>query len=236
MFNPKSGVSLLLTLLFLFSFNPANAQDMFEGKVTFKADNDGEEQLMTYLVKGTKFRIEPDNGDGESQGAMIYDSETQMMILLMNEQKMYMEMPMNESQNFSTSNSDEPEYFEKTGESMDILGYSCDNFNFKDKDKQGVAWMTKNLGPFLFMNNPNDMESANAPWEQEIMDAGYFPLLVKEEDSSGELTTVFEVTELQAMDLDDKEFVPPPDFTKFTMPNMQNIPNMPDLMDMKKKN
>jgi Domain of unknown function (DUF4412) len=233
MFNRKSGINLLLTFLFLFSFMPANAQDMFEGKVTFKADNDGEEQLMTYLVKGTKFRIEPDDGEGESQGAMIYDSETQMMILLMNEQKMYMEMPMNESPDISSSNSDEPGYFEKTGASMDILGYPCDEFTFMDKDKKGFAWMTTELGPFLFMNNPKDMQSSKSQWEQEIMDAGYFPLLVKEEDSSGELTTIFEVTELVAMDLDEKEFVPPAGFTKFTMPNM---PNMPDLMDMKKKN
>jgi len=232
MFNPKSGINLLLIFLFLFSFKPTNAQDIFEGKVTFKADNDGEEQLITYLVKGTKFRIQQ-AGDDANQGAMIYDSETQMMVLLMNEQKMYMEMPMNESSNLSNSDSNKPDYFEKTDESMDILGYPCDKFNFKDKDKSGIAWMTKNLGPFLFMNNPKDMESSKSKWQQEIMDAGYFPLLVKEEDSPGELTTIFEVTELQPMDLDDKEFVPPPGFTKFNMPNM---PNMPDLMDMKKKN
>ena len=233
MFNPKFGISLLLTFLFLFSFTLANAQDMFEGKVTFKANNDGDDQFMTYLVKGTKFRIEPDAGDGVSQGAMIYDSETKMMVLLMNEQKMYMEMPMNESQINSSVESNEPDYFEKSGESIDILGYLCDKFQFTDNDKSGIAWMTKDLGPFLFMNNPQDMQSSKSQWQQEIMGAGYFPLLVKEEDSFGELTTIFEVTELLEMDLDDTEFVPPPGFSKFTMPNM---PNMPDLKDMKKKN
>ena len=61
------------------------------------------------------------------------------------------------------------------------------------------------------------------------MGAGYFPMLIKEEDSSGELKTIFEVMELLAMKLDDNLFVPTPGFSKFTMPNR------PNMMDMKKK-
>jgi len=229
MYNPKSRICLLLTCVFLYSVTLTFAQDRFEGKVTFKVDDDGKEQLMIYHVKGTKFLIEQSTGKGAGEGAMIYDSERQMVTILMKEQKMYMEMPMNESQNVPNTDSEEPEYFAKTGESMDILEYPCDQFEFKDKDKKGVAWMTKNLGPFLFMNNPKDMQSSKSRWQQEIMGAGYFPLLIKEEDSSGELKTIFEVIELLSMKLDDNLFVPTPGFSKFTMPNRPNI------MDMKKK-
>jgi hypothetical protein len=231
MYNLKSRICLLLTCVFLFSVTLTIAQHRFEGKVTFKVDDDGKEQLMSYHVKDAKFRIEQSTGKGAGQGAMIYDSQRKMATILMNEQKMYMEMPMNESQNIPHADSEEPEYFTKTGESMDILGYPCDKFEFKDKDKKGVAWMTKNLGSFLFMNNPKDMQSSKSQWQQEIMGAGYFPLLVKEEDSSGELKTIFQVTELLAMKLDDNLFVPTPGFSKFTMPNMPNVPNM---LDMKK--
>ena len=233
MYNPKLIILISLSCIILFSTSIVIAQDKFEGKVTFKAKDEGEEQLMTYWVKGNKVLIEQTEGEGAGQGAMIYDSETQMMTVLMNEQKMYMEMPMNTSQNVPDADSMEPEYFAKTGESIDILGHPCDKFEFKDKDKKGIAWMTKKLGQFPFMSNPKDMQSSNSQWQDEIMGAGYFPLLVKEEDSSGELKTVFEVTELLSMDLDDAMFLPKPGFSKFTMPNM---PNMPNMMDMKKNN
>jgi len=206
-------------------------QDRFEGKVTFKTDDDGKEQLINYLMKGSKFRIEQSEGEGAGGGAMIFDSETQMMTVLMNEQKMYMEMPINESKYTSKLDSEKPEYFAKTVEEKEILGHICDKFEFEDKDKKGVAWMTKDLGPFMFMQNPKDMKNSQPSWQQEIMGEGYFPMLVKAEDSSGDLKTVFEVTELQPMKLDDDMFSVPPGFSKFTMPNM---PNMPNIMDMKK--
>jgi len=142
---------------------------------------------------------------------------------------MYMEMPMDDSQKFSDL--DNPEYFANTGETMDILGNTCDKFEFKDKDKKGIAWMTKNLGPFLLMSDPKEMKDSKSRWQDELINAGYFPLLVKEEDSSGELKIVFEVTELLPMELNEDLFLPPPGFSKYTMPNM---PNMPNMMDMKK--
>ncbi len=232
MYNLKSSVTMLC-ILFLSSVTLILGQDRFEGKVTFKTDDDGKEQLITYLMKGTKFRIEPSEGKDAGGGAMIFDSETQIITILMNEQKMYMEMPINNSKYTSRveDNSEKPEYFAKTAEAKTILGNTCDRFDFKDKNKRGVAWMTKDLGPFMFMSDPKDMKNSQSDWQREIMGAGYFPLLVKEEDSPGELKTVFEVTELEAIELDDELFSVPAGFNKFTMPNM---PNMPNIMDMKK--
>jgi hypothetical protein len=233
MYNPNLKMLAVFSFILLFSVSISIAQDRFEGKVTFKTDDDGKEELMTYLMKGNKFRIEESEGRDAGGGAMIYDSETQMMTILMNEQKMYMEMPLNDSKYTAQvqADSEKPEYFAKTVEEKVILGHSCDKFEFKDKDKKGVAWMTKDLGPFMFMSNPKDMKNSQPSWQQEIMGAAYFPMLVKEEDSSGELLIIFEVTELLAMELDDSLFIPTPGFSKFTMPNM---PNMPNMMDMKK--
>jgi len=228
MYNLKSIMCATFCCALLFSSSITFGQERFEGKVIFKTDDDGKEQVMTYMIKGTKFRIEQSGDEGMGQGAMIYDSDTRMRTIIMNEQKMYMEMPMDDSQEFSNVDSDEPEYFANTGETMDILGNTCDKFEFKDKDKKGIAWMTKNLGPFLLMSNPKEMKDSKSRWQDELVNAGYFPLLVKEEDSSGELKTVFEVTELLPMELNEDLFLPPPGFSKYTMPN---IPNM---MDMKK--
>jgi hypothetical protein len=233
MFSTNSKIITLLCFLFLFSASLIFGQDRFEGKVTFKTDDNGKEQLVTYLMKGNKFRIEESEGMDAGGGAMIYDSEKHIMTILMNEQKMYMEMPINDSKYTKQVkvDSEKPEYFAKTVEEKEILGHSCDKFEFKDKDKKGIVWMTKDLGPFMFMSNPKDMKNSQPDWQQEIMGAGYFPMLVKEEDSSGELKTIFEVTEIQSMKLDDDLFIVPPDFNKFLMPEMKN---MPDIMDMKK--
>jgi hypothetical protein len=220
MYSSKLKMVAVLSCLLLFSVSIVFGQDRFEGKVTFKTDD---EQLITYLMKGNKFRIEQSEGKDTGGGAMIYDSDTQMMTILMNQQKMYMEMPINELKYTPQADSEKPKYFAKTVEKKVILGNTCDKFEFKDKDKKGIAWMTKDLGPFLFMGNPKDMNDSQPDWQQEVMGAGYFPLLVKEEDSSGELKIVFEVTELQSMELDDELFSIPLGFDKFTMPNMPNM-------------
>ena len=231
MYNLISKIIAVLSCLILFSISITFTQDRFEGKVIFKTDDDSKEQLMTYLMKDNKFRIEQSEGKGARQGAMIFDSKTQMMIMLMNEQRMYMEMPMKQSKFTLPANSGEPEYFVKTDEGKIILGNTCDKFEFKDEDKKGIAWMTNDLGPFMFMQNPKDMKSSQPSWQHEIMGAGYFPLLVKEEDSSGELNTIFEVTELEAMELEDGLFLVPPGFKKFARKNMKK---MPEIMNMKK--
>ena len=71
------------------------------------------------------------------------------------------------------------------------------------------------------MDNPEG--GSNSQWQKEIMSEGYFPMLVKEENSSGELETVFKVIDLELMKLDDSMFSAPPGFTKFDMQNMQNM-------------
>jgi hypothetical protein len=152
---------------------------------------------------------------------MIYDGDKKAMIIIMTEQKMYMEMPIDPTEEISKGESVEPEYFVKTGNSQNVMGYSCDEFEFKNEDKKGQALMTKELGSFLFMDNPEG--GGNSQWQKEIMNEGYFPMLVKEENSSGELETVFKVIDLELMKLDDKMFSAPPGFTKFDMPNMQNM-------------
>ena len=81
--------------------------------------------------------------------------------------------------------------------------------------------MTKELGSFLFMDDPEG--GGSTEWQKEIMNEGYFPLLVKEENSSGKLKTVFKVVDLKQMSLDDNMFSAPPGYSKFDMPNMQNV-------------
>lgn len=214
-------IVMALNILLFFISSLSIAQDKFQGKVTFEVSDEGQNQKISYFVKGNKFLIQPAEGEGAGQGSMIYDGDKKAMIILMNEQKMYMEMPIDPMNEISKNESTGEEYFVKTGKSQEILGYSCDEFEFKDQNNKGFALMTKELGSFMFMDDPES--GGSTEWQKEIMNEGYFPMLVKEQNSSGELKTVFKVVDLKQMILDDDMFSAPAGYSKFDMPNMQNM-------------
>ncbi|NOY09256.1 MAG: DUF4412 domain-containing protein [Spirochaetes bacterium] len=198
---------LLLSLLYIpFSFGQTN----FEGKIVFQVNDEGVNQQMSYLVKGSKFRIEPKETQGQS--IMLFDNDTRIMTILMPSQKMYMELPM-DSKGMNDNN--ETEYFVKTGESKKIKGYACDKFKFKDKDGEGSAWMTKELGGFLFLNDPESKQESG--WQKAIVEEGYFPMEVYKKDASGDNISVFKIVELKSMDLDNTLFNVPAGFKKLDM-------------------
>lgn len=213
----KLFLSSILILL-LASSSILFAQSPFEGKVKFKAYDEGESGSMNYFVKGDKFKIDAPEG-GMGQGYMIYDAGTNIMTIVMVEQQMYMEMPVDAAGDMTNQDS-EDFYFNNTGETQEINGYMCEKFEFVDEEGSGIAWMTLELGPFMFLGDPEAMGNSQSSWQQEIMAEGYFPMLVEQENSSGELTPVFEIEEILPMPLDDDIFSIPAGYQKFDMPNM----------------
>ncbi len=207
--------------LFTFLFLPnLFAQGTFEGKVIFQVMDESMTQNISYFVKDDKFRIEPEESKG--QGVMIYDSESKTMIVVMPEQKMYMEMPMQmDSENMETDENG-LEYFKNTGETKEINGYTCERFIFKDEEGEGEAWMTKGLGGFLFFTDFGGGQPKEEEWQKAMMDEGYFPMEVSMVDESGNSKQVFRVIELTPMDLDDALFAPPAGFQKLDMKGMMS--------------
>ena len=218
--NMKSLI--IFCCILFFSAAEVFSQNQFQGKVTFQVTENGKTENISYFVKGNKFKIQPTQADVSGMGEMIYDADKKVMIVLMKQQKMYMEMPLDMSDEMSNDNSTDYEYFIKTGESKEIKGYTCDQFKFKDGNKTGFAWMTKDLGPFLFMGNPEGGNKSQSKWQKEIMEEGYFPMLVEEETSNGKLNKVFEIIDLKPMVLEDDVFSIPAGFSKFSMPNMMD--------------
>jgi hypothetical protein len=215
----KLFLSSLIVLL-LAASSILFAQSPFEGKVKFRAYDGNESETMNYLVKGDKFKIDSPEG-GMGQGYMLYDASNNIMTLVMVDQQMYMEMPVDAAGDMINQDSDNV-YFNNTGETQMINDYLCEKFEFVDEEGPGIAWMTKDLGPFMFLGDPEAMENSQSNWQQEIMAEGYFPMLVKQENSSGELESVFEIEEILPMPLDDEIFSIPAGFQKFDMPNMGN--------------
>jgi hypothetical protein len=137
-----------------------------------------------------------------------------MMYVLMDKEKMYIEsqmMPMSMGGAGKVS---------KTGETKTILGHQCEKFIFEQEDLSGEAWMTKDLGAFMFfMESQQDMPS----WQSEIIDAGYFPLQVTQYSKREDKKSVYNVVDVTPMELSDDLFVVPPSYEKFDMTGLGGL-------------
>ncbi|MBE0570380.1 MAG: DUF4412 domain-containing protein [Ignavibacteriaceae bacterium] len=202
----KSLFALIFFLLAEISF----AQGTFEGKITIEVEADGEKQVINYLVKDLRFRMETPDADG----AMVYDSHVNKMYIIMDEQQAYMENFMLPETDKSTGS------YTNTGETKNLLGYSCEKFLFQQDDTKGEAWMTKELGGFILFGDLRQQQLNIPSWKSELLEAGYFPLQVAETDDDANILSTFKVTVVVPQKLDAGLFVPPSSYKKFEMPSM----------------
>ena len=218
----NNKMNMLLTFLFIMFFFHTNilSQTNFEGKIVFQVRNDSETNQISYLVKGDKFRIEPKASKG--MGAMIYDSKKKTMTMLITTRKMYMEMPLDLTSNKKDKKKKTTGYFKNTGKTKKIHGYTCEKFEFMNKGKKGEAWMSKDLGGFLFFRNPKQQSSQQSEWQAAIIAQNYFPMVVSEINSDGKPNVIFEVLEINAKKLKNSLFEPPAGYQKFDMSKMMN--------------
>lgn len=215
MYNHKNLLSSLLLLLLIFSSPITFAQSSFEGRIKLQITEDGEKQLLDYIVKGNKFRMELK--DVEEVGAMIFDTQSKKMMIVMPEQKMYMEMPFDISEEESYF---EDETFEgkitMTGEKKVIKGYECEKWIVEDEGYTTESWVTDKLGGFMFMDNP--MGGTGSDWKSKLNAKNFFPMQVNVY-KSGKLVNSIEVVDVQPQKLDNSLFSAPSGFQKFELPS-----------------
>ena len=209
----KTLSTTIAILLFLLA-GITSAQSSFEGRVIFEVKEDGESQVMDYYAKDKRFLMKmPDKG-----GSILFDSKKFKMYVIMDKEKMYMETMMMPMSTGSGGGS-----ITKTGETKNILGYDCEKFLFTQKDMKGEAWMTKELGAFMFfMESQEEMPG----WQTEVLDAGYFPLHVIQHDTRRNVTGVYEVKEVTPMKLSDDLFELPSSYKKFDLMNLGGFENL----------
>jgi hypothetical protein len=205
---------ILVVAALLFS-NNSHAQKQFEGKVSFNVFDNGETHAMDYYIKGSKIRFDT-NEKGE-MGQIIMDPASKQFMVILPQQKMYMVMPIPESEMKSETQAEmnKDANFTKTGETKEILGYKVEKWLYKDGNDQGEAWMTKDIGSFKIFENPMQVQEEKPQWQKDLEEAGYFPLEVSENGKK-----VFEVTSIEKKSLDESMFEAPPGFQKMDMPNM----------------
>ena len=211
---------ICFAIVLVFLVNIKNfSQEGFEGKVTVKLVNDGETHFMDYLAKGSKFRMEMKDEESGGEVAMIMDTKDLKMITIMPEQKMYMEYPLKQvMEKHKGEMKEEMEKIRITDEKKEINGFACTKVVSEDDGKNVEAWVTKELGNFMFFQSP--MGGGDMPdWYSEFSDAGFFPILVIEKDGDEEESR-WEVTSAEKKSLSDDLFVAPAGYQKMEIPMM----------------
>jgi len=207
-------ISLSIFILCLIS-TVTFPQNAFEGKVEYKMTNDDETTSMTYFVKDENIKIDV---AGEEKASMIFNIKDNTMLMIMPEEKMYMEMKFDAAADKMDEMKEKENNYKKTGEKKEILGYTCEKWIFKDDDGEVETWLTKELGSFMFFSDPMGGEKTKPEWQSKLESAGYFPMEFTTRDDSGDIETHMEVTSVEKKSLSSDMFKPPAGYQKFEMP------------------
>lgn len=215
----------LLLLLAGFALAPAVlcAAD-FEGKVKFKlTPANGRSQEMQYASKGGKARIEMASPQGAM--VMVMDPAKRETLMIMEEQRMYMTMPMPDVAAPASAPKEEAK-LEKTGQTEKILGFLAEKYLSTYGDTKTELWLGEGLGSFIAMNTggagPRGRGGPPTPaaWEKALAGKALFPLRVVSYDKSGKESFRMEAVDITKQALTEAMFAPPADFQKFDMGGM----------------
>lgn len=211
----------------------------FEGKVDIKTtEGEGpkakELSTMSYRMKGEKMRMDfgnPDSGSkkkkkrSEGTGAMIFDFKKKEMVVMMDEEKMYMVRTLPEDLAENAKKKKDDAEFKATGRKEKIAGVEAEEYSGKSGGYFMEVWVTKEMGRFM---SQQGAEGKGAGLDAFMQKESFFPLrtiMRKKADGPEELRT--EVIAIDRSKQDDALFTPPGDYKKFEMPAM---PGMGDVL------
>ncbi|HKI77502.1 MAG TPA: DUF4412 domain-containing protein [Ignavibacteriaceae bacterium] len=207
--------NLLLILFVSFSVS-SFSQNKFAGKVEIALKDKSGDNSMDYYIKGNKIRMDIQSPQGEAR--LILDQENKKISMLMPSMKMYMSFPWDKMVSGAQGNNDNKNNmsFKKTGETKTINGYKCEKWLMTGDEGTTEAWMTDELGRFMFFDSP--MSGKSKPeWQQELSNGNNFPMLIIHKDSDGNENRL-EVTKVEKMDLSDDFFGIPSGYNEMKMP------------------
>ncbi|MEX2117659.1 MAG: DUF4412 domain-containing protein [Bacteroidota bacterium] len=204
------------TFLFLLISIPlivVPAQD-FEGVINFTMD---ESSPMEYFTKGEMVRMQLEMPGMKM--AIVVNSKTGAAFMLMTESKVYMEMNLKDLP--APKGAEEDIDFQKTGKTVTILGYTCEQVLIRQRGMEVEMWVTKGLGRFVHSNfNAGPKSPAVKKIEDELTSKGYFPLrMISKSEDQGEFR--MEALSVTRKPLKKDLFVIPNGFTKIQMPPRQ---------------
>jgi Domain of unknown function (DUF4412) len=203
-------VAVLLSLVVA---STAGAQGSFEGVVTYQMGNSGD--TWQYSAKGGKVRMDMSNAKMPGGVSAIMDMSAMTTTVLMNQQHMYMTMPIPQSATIPDSIHGS---VTKTGSEV-IAGIPCDDYVGTDAKgaKSGTVCLAHGMGNFAQFgaNNPLMRQySARVSGFSGAMSGGGFPLKIVKEDGQ----TTMLATKVEKKSLDASLFSIPAGYTQMQMP------------------
>ena len=182
----------------------------FEGVVEFSITTEQGTIPMTYLMKGDNIRVEME-GPGGRKGTVLMDAKEGKSVMLMDQMKMYMELPTPPPPDSSEA---KPE-ITKTGKTQKILGYECQQFIIKDAETKSEVWVTKDLGTFRMAGmGRRDRGSRAEAWQKIIGSEGAFPLQATTQKGDEQVSKMI-ATKIEKKSLDESLFKIPEGYKKF---------------------
>jgi hypothetical protein len=189
----------------------------FEGKLIFTKTGAGDEGTYDYFMKGDRVRV-------ETGGAtMIGDTAKEKMLLLMPDQKIYMEMKLDPKQIVKEQVGEIADEMVATGVKDTIQGYPCEEWAVKNPNGQTEICLVDGFGPYLKTPSDPAHAAATASWEDKIMKNGGFPFRIREKDAGGKLKSEIVVTTVEKKKLSETLFTVPGGYRKFAMPDFSDL-------------
>ena len=191
----------------------------FEGVMQFVSyeSHSGQPDTITQMTKGSKVRIE---GMGRA-GALIFDGNSR--IIVMPEQKAYMDMPADLGEREATAEASKRKgTAERTGKTETIAGITCEDWHYKGTKSDGTpeegdACVAHGAGMMINQISGGMVGKyfKFGPAFSEAMqnDAG-----VMKVTSNGKLSLV--AIKAERTSVPEAIFTPPPDYTKMDMSHM----------------
>jgi len=224
----------LLGGLCLAVLTAASTAFAFEGKVDMTLTNgpkDKEPMAMSYRIKGEKMRMDfggessskKKKKKSDSTGAMIMDFKKKEMIMLIDEEKMYMVRELPELKPEDTKKKKGDEDFKPTGRKEKIAGVDAEEYVGKSDGRIVEVWITKEMGGYMSQQGAE----GKGGWEAFMQKENMFPLrTITRKKADGPEESRMEVVAIDRSKQDAKLFAPPGDYTKMEIPAMPGMGDM----------
>ncbi len=189
----------------------------FEGQYDMRMTGDGESVDVSFWVKDGHVKIKV-AGKGAQMGEMIMRDGMKSMIMVMPQQRMYMEMdiPLEDIIEPAPEAGSDEFPFRKTGNKRDILGMQAEEFVLEKDNEKMTIWATDELGSMPFANNPFLQGWSQAMRRMTGLD-DFFPLETTGTENGKEAYKMT-VTKVEKKSLPESMFQPPEGFMKMTLP------------------
>ncbi len=220
----KNAFRFLLGLTLALAVGLARATGNFEGEVDMKMTHTGSDKTMTmqYFVKGHKMRTQMEGKEGMSGGG-IFDWQSHEMIILMDKQKMYMVSQLDPAK--MAYGKDHHFKITKTGETLDILGYTCREYDYTSDNGSGKVWLASGIGSWWgteMAAQANKLPPDQRALVNMVEAQKLFPMKSETMDQSGNAKSEMEVTKVEEKSLSSSFFEVPDGYKKLDMGAMMN--------------